>query len=190
MSKEAVMGTLASWSNFYVIMGSSAGALTGLTFVVISLIGGRQIPVARRGLNAFMTPIVVHFSSVLLLAALLAAPWTALAPVALLLGLGSLGGLWYAGLVVWRIRQVTAYEPEWDDWLWYGVLPVVAYAALLVSALLLPSQATSALFIIAAGLVLLVALGIRDAWDVVTYTAFRQHSQPNTEAGGGLDLSE
>ena len=29
---------LAGWANFYVIVGSSAGALTGLTFVVIALI--------------------------------------------------------------------------------------------------------------------------------------------------------
>jgi hypothetical protein len=82
----------ASWTNFYVIVGSSAGALTGLTFVVITLIAGRHSEDARLVMNAFTTPIVVHFSTVLLVAALLSAPWTALALVAVLLGLGSLLG--------------------------------------------------------------------------------------------------
>jgi len=30
---------LTGWENFYVIVGSSAGGLTGITFVVIALIG-------------------------------------------------------------------------------------------------------------------------------------------------------
>jgi hypothetical protein len=32
---------LAGWDNFYVIAGSSAAGLTGLTFIVISLAAGR-----------------------------------------------------------------------------------------------------------------------------------------------------
>ena len=32
------MTALAAWQNFYVIVGSSAGALIGLQFVVMSLI--------------------------------------------------------------------------------------------------------------------------------------------------------
>ena len=179
---------LSQWSNFYVIMGSSAGALTGLTFVVISLIAGRRMEDTRLGLNAFTTPIIVHFSIVLVISALLSAPWTALAPVALLLGLTSLGGLGYSALVAWRIRRVSSYEPEWDDWLWYAVLPFVAYTAILVSAILLPSFATPMLFISAAGLIVLLAIGIRDAWDVVTYLAFQRAIQaqpdPDQQAPG------
>jgi hypothetical protein len=134
----------------------------------------------RTGLNAFTTPIVVHFGATLAITALLSAPWTALAPAALLLALGSLGGLAYAALVVWRLRQVTNYQPEWDDWLWYGVLPLVAYMALVVFAVLLLNHAMSALFGVAAGLVLLLVIGIRNAWDVVTYLAFQQLSQQQT----------
>ena len=175
------MSPLTNWANFYVIVGSSAGALTGLTFVVISLIAGRRIDEARTGLNAFTTPIIVHFSAVLLVTALLSAPWTSLAPVAILLILGSVGALAYSALVLWLLRHVVSYQPEWDDWLWYGVLSVVAYTAILVSAILLLNHATSALFGIAAGLVLLLAIGIRNAWDVVTYLAFQQLSPPQTE---------
>ena len=38
---------LSRWEAFYVIVGSSAGALTGLWFVVITLVGESNIP--RRG---------------------------------------------------------------------------------------------------------------------------------------------
>ena len=175
------MVPLTAWTNFYVIVGSSAGALTGLTFVVISFIVGRQTGSERGGLNAFTTPIVVHFTVVLLVAALLSAPWTGLGPVALLLSLGSLGALGYACIVVWRLGHVLSYQPEWDDWLWYAALPLLAYTLLLLSALLLLVHTTQSLFGVAAALLLLLAVGIRDAWDVVTYLAFRPVTQANND---------
>ena len=42
---EAALSPLAPWQNFYVIIGSAAAALTGLMFVVITLIMGTR---ARR----------------------------------------------------------------------------------------------------------------------------------------------
>jgi hypothetical protein len=132
-------------------------------------------------MNAFTTPIVVHFSAVLLIAALLSAPWTALGPVALLLGLGSVGGLGYVTLVVRRLRRMRTYQPEWDDWLWYAVLPAAAYATLLISATLLLGHPTPVLFVIATAMVLLLSVGIRDAWDVVTYLAIMQLAPTDTE---------
>ena len=55
---------LAGWENFYVIIGSCAGGLTGITFVVIALIRDVQ-RVRPTGLRAFLTPTIVHFSGVL-----------------------------------------------------------------------------------------------------------------------------
>jgi hypothetical protein len=70
------MSPLNGWENFYVIVGSSAGALIGLQFVVLTLIAGR--PVARGEAQAgaaFSTPSVVHFGIVPLLSAIISAPW-------------------------------------------------------------------------------------------------------------------
>src|SRR5947209_6821558 len=70
------MALLTAWDNFYVIVGSSAGALIGLTFVVITLIDRTQEwRDMDGGLAAFTTPTVVHFGTVLLVAAMLSAPW-------------------------------------------------------------------------------------------------------------------
>ena len=42
------MTATAGWENFYVIVGSSAGALIGLQFVVITLIADMPIAEVRR----------------------------------------------------------------------------------------------------------------------------------------------
>ncbi len=68
------MTALTGWENFYVIVGSSAGALIGLQFVVITLIADMPIGhgAAQAG-DAFATPTIVHFGAVLLLAGVLRA---------------------------------------------------------------------------------------------------------------------
>jgi len=66
--REAVgasMAGLPEWQNFYVIVGSSAGALIGLQFVVIALLGQR-ISVRAKARQVCATPNVAHFSSGLL----------------------------------------------------------------------------------------------------------------------------
>src|SRR4051812_28760134 len=66
---------LSIWESFYVIVGSSAGALTGLQFVVMTLGADAQILGSGQTTQAFATPTVVHFSVVLLVSAILSAPW-------------------------------------------------------------------------------------------------------------------
>ncbi len=99
------MTVIDGWENFYVIVGSSAGALIGLQFVVITLIAARPITqdAARAG-SAFATPSVVHFGLVLLLSAIVSAPWDEITVVAVLWGLVGLGGVAYI-VVVARIRS-------------------------------------------------------------------------------------
>ena len=89
------MPLLTTWQNFYVIIGSSAGALTGLMFVVITLIAGTRARRASEPIAAFSTPNVVHFGAALLIAAILCAPWQALWNAGLLLGLCGLWGARY-----------------------------------------------------------------------------------------------
>src|SRR5437764_216621 len=99
------MTALSGWVNFYVIVGSSAGALIGLQFVVMTLISNRPITRddARAG-DAFSTPTVVHFGVVLLLSAVGSAPWDGITAVAVLWGLVGLAGVVYVVLVARRLR--------------------------------------------------------------------------------------
>ena len=69
------MTALVGWENFYVIVGSSAGALIGLQFVVMALIANLpRTPGQAQAGHAFATPNIVHFGTVLFLAAALCAP--------------------------------------------------------------------------------------------------------------------
>ena len=173
----AVLLPLDTWQNFYVIVGTAAATLTGLMFVVITLIAQIQIPSSRSHITVFTTSNVFHFGAVLLAAGILSAPWPALWPAGLLLGLAGLAGVTYMLIVLWLARHRLSYQPVLSDWVWYTVLPLVSYAALVVAAIVLPSQPVPALFVIAAVTMLLLFIGIHNAWDAVTYTAF-ERSQP------------
>ncbi|HXE31674.1 MAG TPA: hypothetical protein VN515_07735 [Terriglobales bacterium] len=165
------MNPLRAWHDFYVIVGSSAGALIGLQFVVMTLVGEVAGEAGVQASSAFGTPTVMHFCAALLLAALLCAPST-LATAAVLWGLVGIAGLVYAALVLWRMRRQKAYRPELEDWLFHGFLPVAAYAVLLASALAAGNHSGAALGGTAAAALLLLFIGIHNAWDTATYHIF------------------
>jgi len=172
------MSTLREWESFYVIIGSSAGALIGLQFVVITLIA--ELPIRRgaaQASGAFSTPSVVHFAVVLLLSALISAPWRGIATVAVTFGLLGLGGIAYSIVVAWRLRVQTAYKPVVADWLSYVVVPSVAYVILALSAYVAYRHARAGMFLVGGAALVLLFVGIYNAWDTVTYHVFVQRRQ-------------
>lgn len=167
------MKTLAAWQNFYVIMGSSAGGLIGLQFVVLSLITNtRTSRIDPQAGGAFSTPTIIHFSSVLTIAAILCAPWDAVDFPAGLCGLLGVGAAIYGVMVVRRLRRQTVYRLEFEDWLFHALLPALAYGGVITSAIVAEFQGRLALFGIAAAVLLLLLIGIHNAWDAVTYHIF------------------
>jgi hypothetical protein len=165
--------SLSAWSSFYVMIGSSAAALTGLMFVVITLVAGgeKRTSASRDGISTFSTPTVAHFCSALLISAILVAPWSSIVVPGIVLGLIGAAGLAYVAVLAIRARRLRAYTPDTEDWVWYMLMPGIAYAAVLGGALALPFAPLKALFAPAGGVVLLVFIGIRNAWDVVTFLA-------------------
>ena len=164
------MSELADWNSFYVIVGSSAGALIGLQFVVMALIA--ETPNARPNAQAgaaFSTPSVVHFGVVLLMSAIISAPWHTIGAVGVVWGLVGVSGIVYAIIVGRRMRLQSIYRPVFEDWLFHCLLPLAAYAFLAVSAFVAQSHARSALFLLATTTLLLLFVGIHNAWDAVTY---------------------
>ena len=172
------MTVLNGWENFYVIVGSSAGALIGLQFVVITLIATRPIAGDVRAAGAaFATPTIVHFGVVLLLSAIASAPWNGVAPVIVLWGLVGLCGAVYTVVVAWRMRVQTAYKPDFEDWLFHALLPFAAYSVITISAFVAHSDARLALFLIGATALLLIFIGVHNTWDAVTYHVFVRSRQ-------------
>jgi energy-converting hydrogenase Eha subunit A len=163
------MVDLNEWNSFYVIVGSSAGALIGLQFVVLTLVAERPPLRSAETSAAFGTPSVVHFGVVLFLSAIGSAPWNGIAAVAAFWGLVGLSGIAYAIIVARRMRVQTTYRPVFEDWLFHVLLPLAAYAILAVSACVARSHARPALFLVGAVTLLLLFVGIHNAWDAVTY---------------------
>lgn len=181
------MTPLAEWENFYVIVGSSAGALIGLQFVVMTLIAGMpHASSASQGSDAFATPTVVHFGVVLLLSALISAPWHAVAGPAVAWGILGLAGAFYQIIVVHRMRIQTIYKPQLEDWLFHALFPSVAYAALVASACVIPTHPHAAMLAVGGAALLLLFTGIHNAWDAVTYHIFtkgKEHRNPDAPHG-------
>jgi hypothetical protein len=172
------MPPLDGWANFYVIVGSSAGALIGLQFVVMTLIAGRSVARAEAlAGDAFSTPSVVHFGVVLLLSAALSAPWGGVGAVAVLCGVVGLGGIAYTAVVARRLRAQTVYRPVFEDWLCHALLPLAAYATLAGAAFAARSYTRTALFLVAAAALLLLFVGIHNAWDTVTHLVFVENQR-------------
>ena len=166
------MTSLNGWENFYVIVGSSAGALIGLQFVVITLIAESPALRMEEAGAAFATPTIVHFGVVLLLSAIVSVPWNAIGTVAVLWGLVGLFGIVYSVIVARRLRAQTIYKPVFEDRLFHVLLPFAAYAALVASAGAAHFNGRPALFLAAAAVLLLLFVGIHNAWDAVTYHVF------------------
>ena len=180
---EAMLAPLVAWQNFYVIVGTAAATLTGLMFVVITLVAQLRVRISSplSGMRVFNTPNVRHFGVALLVAAILSAPWQALWIASLLLGLAGLVGVTFVLIVLWEVyHRLAGYQLVLSDWLWYTVLPLVSYSALVVAAIVLPSQSVPAMFVIASATLLLLFIGIHNAWDVVTYTALLHAVPQNT----------
>lgn len=173
---------LASWNSFYVIVGSAAGALIGLQFVVMSLISNRPAIRAAEAGAAFATPTIIHFGVVLLLAAAASVPWHEIGPVSVVWGLAGLGGIVYAVVITRRMRAQAIYRPVFEDWLFHVLLPVAAYALLSGSAYVAHTHPRPALMVVGAATLLLLFVGIHNAWDAVTYHVFsKTDEQPKAE---------
>jgi hypothetical protein len=161
---------LKAWEAFYVIVGSSAGALTGLQFVVLTLIKESEtVPRSGASIAAFGSPNVVHFCTALLISALCSAPWHELGPAGIALTLCGAGGVIYSVAVLRRALRQREYKPVLEDWIWHAALPMIAYIALVYAGIALAGAAALATYVVGGATLLLVFIGIHNAWDTVTY---------------------
>lgn len=171
--ESAAASALTRWDTFYLIVGSAAAALTGLQFVVIALIAELRVPGSMQEVSTFGTPTIMHFSAVLLISAVVSAPWPTPLGVGLTLAAIGVAGVAYIVVTGLRARR-TAYQPYAEDWIWYVILPMLAHATLLVSGLLVARRLAFALFLVGSATLLLLFVGIHNAWDSVTYIALER----------------
>jgi hypothetical protein len=164
------MPDLAQWDSFYVIVGSSAGALIGLQFVVMTLMADSPTQAAPQAGAAFGSPTVVHFGMALLVAAIVRVPWPDHHIFTMVLGAMGVLGMIYMAIVARRMLTQDDYRPDLEDWSFHLLIPFTAYALLLAAAISMP--AGWALFGVGAAALLLLYDGIHNSWDSVAYHVF------------------
>lgn len=186
------MPALHEWSDFYVIIGSSAAALTGLMFVVVAL-GAERHKITEEALGSFATPTVVHFCATLLVAGFITMPGQTATSLAACLLAASSAGLVYSGLVAARARRQTSYAPVLEDWVWHVILPLVAYLALFVSGIATRRGVEGSRYGVAASALLLLFIGIHNAWDAAVWIATssqeQQQASQSAEAAQGSETA-
>jgi len=183
------MKILEGWDNFYVILGSAAGGLIGLTFVVIALLSE-----ARRahpaGMKGYITPTIVHFGTVLALAAYLSVPHQTILSLSVGLAICGIGALIYTAVIANNVRRFAAqYVPVVEDWVWHVILPTFDYGTLLATAFLIWYRLELALYCVAAALMLLLFIGIHNAFDVAVSLTIQKQKDNNQRAQKSSEMN-
>jgi hypothetical protein len=171
---------IEDWHDFDLLVGTAAATLVGLMFVAASIGASIYTEKNRPGMQAFISPTVVHFTSVLVLALLALVPtheWLTLAGLLALVGVA--GGVYSANLWM-QLFVRRRFDVDIVDRLFYAALPSLGYLLLLLAAFFLLRQSEAGLDLLAAAQITLLLAGIRNAWDMMMWIVIRV---PTTEVG-------
>jgi hypothetical protein len=157
---------LKEWHDFYVLVGTAGATLLALLFVAVSLGAGFLTEQRQSATRTFMSPVVIHFTSVFFLSAIALFPWHQAKFFAALIGVTALiGGVISTYITVQVVR--TDMTNHVEDYLAYGLLPCLGYLALLAAAVSIYLERYFGLDALAGALLLLAIVNIRNAWDLM-----------------------
>ena len=176
---------LEAWHDFYLVVGTGAAALTGLLFVIVSL-GPHVVAGHRRpGVRAFISPVATCFTFAFVTAALMLAPGFSSETIGWSLTAAGLGGIvymmWTRVSQRWRENNLVTL-----DWVWFVAMPHVCFALFFGSGIGILKHWALALHGVGFAAVLLIVVGIRNAWDLVLWVAQQPRpEQQDPRTGGG-----
>ncbi|HEV2626921.1 MAG TPA: hypothetical protein VGV62_17745 [Xanthobacteraceae bacterium] len=163
------------WHDFYMLLGTSSAALVALLFVAVSIGASFLTPQRSIATSTFMSPVVFHFATILLLSLVALVPAHTTISLAVGLAVLAIAGLSYTTVVLVGLARASVSDIA--DRLGYGIVPLAAYLAILASAGLAIARPALGADILSAALLLLLAVNIRNAWDLVLAFARRVASQ-------------
>jgi hypothetical protein len=163
------------WHDYFFLVGSAAAGLIGLLFVVATLNAGRDATSFERGARVYLTPVVLHLSTALVVSALALAANLPAAVCLALFGACALAGLICSGAIALQLRWRPMPEAaHWTDFWFYAVAPGLCYLALAAAAGSAWLQPEATPYWTAFALLALLMSAIRNAWDLVTWLAPRR----------------
>jgi hypothetical protein len=164
--------TLKQWHDFYMLVGTAGATLLALLFVAASLGAGFLTEERQPAMRTFMSPVVLHFTTVFFLSALALFPWHQGKIFAALVGATALVGVILSAWITIQVVR-TDMTNYLEDYLAYGLLPSLGYLALLAAAVSIYLEKNFGLDALAGALLLLAIVSIRNAWDI-TLTMVRR----------------
>ena len=175
------------WSDYFVLLGTAAAGLIGLLFVVVTLTTGTDRSRALRAGGIYMTPIAAHFGIVLSLCASILVPRLTPPQLAALVATFAALGFCAAMRSCFGILDFhrSADPPHWSDFWGYGAAPAGAYLLFEAAAYGVWRGAAWAPYLLAAVMLTLLLVAIRNAWDLLTWMApGRDTAQAGRPPGG------
>ena len=167
--------TLKPWHDFYILVGTAGATLLALLFVAASLGAGFLTDERRNATRTFLSPVVLHFTTVFVLSALALFPWHHGDVFAALVGVTALVGALLSAWITFQVVR-TDMTNHFEDYLAYGLFPCLGYLALLAAAVSIYLERDFGLAALAGALLLLAIVSIRNAWDL-TLTMVRQRGK-------------
>jgi len=175
---------LNQWHEFYMLLGTASATLVGLLFVATTVgsgvfSSGRQAP-----LRIFLSASVIHFSGIVIVCLVVMAPgqsWVSFG--AMIAACGLFGVAYYC--LTWResVRDGLSKAIDWEDRIWYGILPLIGYLFETGSGITLISRMSLGCVALALSMGMLLVVGIHNAWDITVWTMSRRRDVV-TEATG------
>ena len=166
---------LGQWHDFYTLLGAASATLVGLLFVAATVGAGVFTGAQRGASRMFLSASVIHFSSLLIACLVVLAPVQTWVSLGMMIAACGSFGLAYYGLA-WRdtVRDGLSKKIDWDDRIWYGVLPVICYMFETASGAALVLRSPLGCMALALSLVLLLVIGIHNAWDITLWSITRR----------------
>ncbi|HZP71565.1 MAG TPA: hypothetical protein VFB29_16635 [Pseudolabrys sp.] len=168
------MESLHGWHEFYLLVGTAAATVLALLFVAVSLGAGYLSSRHQAPTRTFMSPVVIHFTSVFFVAAVCLIP--SHGPVFFSALIGATAAV---GVIVSVLVTVQVIRRDWTqyvlDYFAYGLLPLAAYLALAVSGFMIYGERTYGPEVLAGALLALTIVNVRNAWDL-TLSMARRHA--------------
>ncbi len=147
------------------LLGTASAALVALLFVAVSIGASFLTPERSVATRTFMSPVVFHFSTLLLISLIAIVPSHTALSLAIGITLVAVAGLAYTTVVLVGLARASVSDIA--DRFGYGFCPLAAYLAMLAAAGLVISRAALAADILGVALLLLLAVSIRNAWDLM-----------------------
>jgi hypothetical protein len=156
---------LKDWHDFFLLLGTVGATLLGLLFIAVSLGVGYLTEQRKAATSTFMSPVVIHFTSVFFLSAIALFPWHQAEGFAAIIGTTALIGAILSTYITIQVVR-TSMTNYLEDYIAYGLLPALGYVGLLAAAASIYLQKEFGLHTFASALLLLAIVNIRNAWDL------------------------